>query len=157
MTTHSYSAVIDSPIGKLGIKTTADTVFRIDFLKNSFAICSANSSLCKKVVKQLNAYFADPSYRFDLPLAAQGTVFQQSVWQALTEIPKGSVLTYGSMAKLLQSGARAVGNACRRNPLPILVPCHRVVAAQNLGGFAGATQGKMLTTKRWLLQHEKYL
>ncbi len=90
----------------------------------------------------------------ELPLAPTGTPFQQRVWRALREIAPGQRLTYGELAARLGTSARAVGNACRANPLPLLVPCHRVVAANGLGGFAGEREGTRLEIKRWLLEHE---
>jgi len=110
--------------------------------------------LQKKLGEQLKRYFAAPQTGFDLPLQQQGTPYQQRVWRALQRIPSGKTLTYGQLAKRLHSSPRAIGNACRQNPLPLLVPCHRVVAASGLGGFAGETAGRPLALKRWLLEHE---
>ncbi len=104
--------------------------------------------------RQLAAYFADGSHRFSLPLLLHGTPFQQRVWAALRRIPPGEVRTYGQLARTLGSGARAVGSACRRNPVPLVVPCHRVVGAGGLGGYSGAVEGSRLAVKRWLLKHE---
>ena len=110
--------------------------------------------LQRQLGEQLKRYFAAPQTGFDLPLQQQGTPYQQRVWRALQSIPPGKTLTYGQLAKRLHSSPRAIGNACRQNPLPLLVPCHRVVAANGLGGFAGETTGKPLVLKRWLLEHE---
>jgi methylated-DNA-[protein]-cysteine S-methyltransferase len=106
------------------------------------------------LLEQFQAYFADPAYRFDLALRPQGTPFQQRVWHALQAIPAGRVRNYGELAAQLGSSARAVGNACRRNPVPIVVPCHRVVAKAGIGGFGGAVTGRLIDQKRRLLQHE---
>jgi len=90
-----------------------------------------------------------------------GTEFQRKVWQSLQDIPVGEVRTYGSLAKELNSSARAVGNACRQNLFPVIVPCHRVVSASGIGGYAGDTlarqhgQINFLHIKQWLLAHEK--
>ncbi|MGD8812578.1 MAG: methylated-DNA--[protein]-cysteine S-methyltransferase, partial [Thioalkalispiraceae bacterium] len=83
-----------------------------------------------------------------------GTSFQQKVWKTMLNIPPGKVMSYGEIAKKLNSSPRAVGNACRANPLPLLVPCHRVVSQAGLGGYGGETSGKRLAIKRWLLSHE---
>jgi methylated-DNA-[protein]-cysteine S-methyltransferase len=91
---------------------------------------------------------------FDLPLLVEGTEFQQHLWAALCEIPRGRTLTYGALAGRLGVDARAVGQACGDNRLPIVIPCHRVVAANGIGGFAHATGGYLLEAKRWLLAHE---
>ncbi|HEX6266952.1 MAG TPA: methylated-DNA--[protein]-cysteine S-methyltransferase, partial [Burkholderiales bacterium] len=92
--------------------------------------------------------------RFDLPLLIEGTPFQRRLWEALCEIPRGKTLTYGELARRLDGEARAVGQACGDNRLPIVIPCHRVVAANGIGGFAHATGGYLLEAKRWLLAHE---
>jgi methylated-DNA-[protein]-cysteine S-methyltransferase len=94
---------------------------------------------------------------FDLAVVMQGTPFQQRVWQALRDIPAGETRSYGQLAAHLGSGARAVGNACRHNPVSIVVPCHRVVGAAGLGGYSGHTQGPVLRRKSWLLAHEGVL
>lgn len=100
---------------------------------------------------QLAQYFAGRRRDFDLPLAPAGTAFQRRVWQAMAAIPFGATRSYGALARELASGARAVGMACGANPLPILIPCHRVVATAGLGGYSGAGG---LDTKRALLTLE---
>ena len=89
-----------------------------------------------------------------MPLLVEGTPFQRRLWEALCEIPRGKTLTYGELARRLGGEARAIGQACGDNRLPIVIPCHRVVAANGLGGFAHATGGYLLEAKRWLLAHE---
>ena len=96
-------------------------------------------------------YFAGRLRRFTLPLAARGTAFQQAVWQALCDIPYGETRSYGDIARALNTPAQAIGQACGANPLPILIPCHRVLGAKGLGGFS-AKGG--VETKVWLLRHE---
>ena len=107
-----------------------------------------------ETVDFLRRYFETGLWSADTPLQLSGTAFQQRVWRSLLAIPAGDVVTYGELAGELKSSARAVGQACRRNPSPIVVPCHRVVAASGLGGFAGVTAGAMSDIKRWLLHHE---
>ena len=85
----------------------------------------------------------------------QGTDFQLKVWHQLTAIPYGDTVTYGEVSDTLNSSARAVGGACRRNPIPVIVPCHRVTSATGIGGFSGRVVGKFIERKQWLLQHEK--
>jgi methylated-DNA-[protein]-cysteine S-methyltransferase len=106
------------------------------------------------VVAALRTYFADAGRVPAVDVVFNGTDFQNRVWSALRTIPAGQVVTYGALAERLGSGARAVGGACRRNPVPILVPCHRVVAANGLGGFSGDTSGRLVDIKRRLLVHE---
>ena len=111
-------------------------------------------SLADILPTQINKYFTSASDFKNIQLTPQGTEFQKSVWKELSRIPVGETRTYGDIAKKLNSSARAVGNACRRNPIAIIVPCHRVISATGLGGYAGETQGQKLDTKRWLLKHE---
>jgi methylated-DNA-[protein]-cysteine S-methyltransferase len=149
-----YDAVIESPLGRLGIEA-GRALTNIDFVTARTPLMAARTPLARKVCAQLKAYFKDPRTRFDLPLAPGGSAFQNAVWQALRRIPAGTVRRYGDLAKNIKSAPRAVGGACRANPIPIVVPCHRVVAASGLGGFMGATGGRAMEIKRWLLAHER--
>jgi methylated-DNA-[protein]-cysteine S-methyltransferase len=149
-----YDAVIASPLGRLGIHADA-ALTNIDFAPARTPLKAARTPLARKVCAQLKRYFADGSARFDLPLAPAGTEFQQRVWRAMRRIPAGEARRYGELATRLDSGPRAVGGACRANPIPIIVPCHRVVAANGEGGYMGATRGHRLDIKRWLLAHER--
>ncbi len=92
-----------------------------------------------------------------MKLKTGGTDFQQNVWKRLLQIPLGSTATYGQLADELNSSPRAVGNACRGNPCPLVIPCHRVVGKSGLGGFSGQVSGPKLAIKRWLLTHEGWL
>lgn len=148
-----YSVIIDSPIGKLGIIAADEKVQRVEFLSSSKLI-AATDVLTKNVVSQLQAYFNDSKFQFDLPLNIEGRPFQKTVLCALRKIPVGRTKTYSDLAGELNSGARAVGNACRHNPIPVIIPCHRIVAKSGLGGFAGQTVGEKMTIKQWLLAHE---
>ena len=105
----------------------------------------------------LQRYLADSHTHIPLQIPIVGTVFQRRVWRALQRIPVGEVRTYGELATELGSCARAVAQACRANPLPILIPCHRVVSASGLGGYMGQSDGPLLEIKRWLLHHEGYV
>jgi methylated-DNA-[protein]-cysteine S-methyltransferase len=108
--------------------------------------------LLRAAVTQLQDYFDGTRAAFDLPLAPQGTAFQRRVWEALTMIPAGETRGYGDLARSLGTASRAIGQANARNPIPILIPCHRVVAAGGaLGGYSG---GEGPATKRMLLDHE---
>ena len=113
---------------------------------------TAADAILTKARAQLTAYFAGASTEFDLPLGAQGTPFQMRVWEALRGIPHGQTISYGELARRLGApkAMRAVGAANGRNPIPIIVPCHRVIGARgDLTGFGGG-----LERKRWLLAHE---
>lgn len=112
------------------------------------------TAAARRAAAALHRYFEDPAFTPSVPIDASGTPFQRRVWRALREIRPGSTMTYGALAQKLGTSARAVGGACRENPLPIVVPCHRVVAAGGAGGFMGRTGGRALDIKSWLLRHE---
>lgn len=149
-----YDAVIAAPFGRVGIRTRDGRLVAIDFLSARARLRAPRDAFTRRVCRALRAYFADPRRPLRVPLALAGTAHQQRVWHALTRIPPGEVRRYGELARRLGSSARAVGGACRRNPIPIVVPCHRVVAAAGAGGFMGRTSGAPLGIKRWLLAHE---
>lgn len=148
-----YAAVLSSPVGLLGISIDNERLYAIDYLKHA-QTSSSRRGLTAECARQLRAYFAEPGFAFDLPLLLNGTEHQQRVWHALQGINAGTTLGYGELANRLGSGARAVGNACRSNPIPIVIPCHRVVAANGPGGYSGTVKGVNLDRKLWLLQHE---
>jgi len=154
MSYSTYSIVIDTPVSRLGIRCTDRAIVGINYVSAAITSQHTRNPLARKAEQALRRYFRDPYLTFELPLALAGTDFQRKVWLALTGIPAGETCTYGELAEQLGSGARAVGNACRSNPLSILVPCHRVVAATGLGGYSGAISGVRLRRKRWLLEHE---
>ncbi len=150
-----WQAVIAAPFGKVGIGTTDSAVYKIAYLEKDIPEIAPQSKLAERVVAQLKQYFENPSFLFDLPLSAIGTAFQQNVWQAISAIPLGRTSTYGELAKQLGSGPRAVGQACGINPLPLIVPCHRVVLSSGgIGGFAKRVDADWQGIKRWLLMHE---
>ena len=153
-----YDAVINTPLpgrdNRLAIVTRDNKLQALLFVADSTKLKQPKASFAKRVVEQLNAYFKEAEFQFTLPLAPDGTDYQKSVWNKLRKCPAGKVWTYGELASKLQSGPRAVGNACRHNPIPIVVPCHRVVSANGMGGYAGKTSGNYLSVKQWLLQHE---
>jgi methylated-DNA-[protein]-cysteine S-methyltransferase len=153
-TENCYDCVLNSPLGRLGVRYRDNRVTRLDYVDQAVVLKAATSAFGRQVATQLQAFFAHPEHRFTLPLDMHGTVFQCRVWEALTRIPAGETLTYGELAARLGSGARAVGNACRRNPVSIIVPCHRVVAAAGIGGYSGRTDGREIDRKHWLLGHE---
>lgn len=149
-----FNTIIESPIGKLGIKTENKKLAVIHFVSSNTKLSIPKDNFAEKIVAQLQHYFKNPQHRFNLPFDFVGTEFQQQVWQAMCNIPVGNVLSYGQLAKQLKTSPRAVGNACRTNLIPIIIPCHRIVATNHLGGFAGNMKGKMIDIKTWLLKHE---
>jgi methylated-DNA-[protein]-cysteine S-methyltransferase len=162
-TNHStrFAAVLPAPTFHqnppfaIGIRCDDDQITGIEYLPPC-APQPPHTLLAKETVRQLRTWLQDPHFVFGLPLAPAGTHFQRRVWQAIAAIPTGETRSYGDIAAQLGSGARAVGNACGANPYPVIVPCHRVIAAnQGLGGFARNRGGFLLDIKRWLLQHER--
>jgi len=144
----------NTPWVGLKIEAGDEALWRIDFVPRNREPQTVSSALLRHTLQQLDSYLQQPDFSFDLPLRPQGSDFQQRVWALLRQIPAGEVRTYGEIASQLGSSPRAVGNACRRNPLPLIVPCHRVVSAQGLGGFAGQTAGPKIHIKQQLLRHE---
>lgn len=155
-------AVIEAPFGVILVQnsgqffsiTTADKIENIHL--NQLDNHDQENPTFKKLCAEIQAYLADKKSAFtaiDVKKAQTGTAFQQRVWQAISEIPFGKTSTYSDIAHKIGSGPRAVANACGANQLPILVPCHRVVAKNGLGGFMQGADGG-LTIKKWLLKHE---
>ena len=149
-----FDAVVPAPFGAIGIRTSAGAVSEITYLPKSARTVLPKNGLSDRAARQIERYLVDAQYRFDLPLMIGGTPFQRRVWDALIAIKVGELMTYGSVARQLRSSPRAVGQACGANRLPIVIPCHRVVGASNVGGFAHHTDGYLITTKKWLLAHE---
>ncbi len=151
-----FSAIVAAPFGAVGIRTHAGQIAEMVYLPPRFDEQAATDAAAERAAQQVARYLADPEGRFDLPLATVGTAFQQRVWQAIASIPRGSVRTYGDVARLVRSAPRAVGQACGANWFPLVIPCHRVTAAGGLGGFSndGDLQGFHVGVKRWLLAHE---
>ena len=141
---------VDSPVGRLAIEQDQDAVTGLRWASAGERTRDRKPGpLAKEAARQLDLYFARKLTRFDLPLKQRGTDFQQRVWAMMRDIPYGETATYGGMAMALGSGPRPVGMACARNSIPIIVPCHRVLASGGKeGGFSG---GKGLPTKRQLL------
>lgn len=151
------SALIDSPLGPIAIHWHGESLTAVELEPTDqvpAVDALAEVAPPEPIVRRLADYFARAATPFDLPLELGGTPFQQRVWALLRTIPVGETRTYGEVARQLGTAARAVGQACRANPCPIVVPCHRVVAVQGLGGFAGDRNGRRLDVKRWLLRHE---
>jgi methylated-DNA-[protein]-cysteine S-methyltransferase len=125
----------------------------IELLTEQHAPKPAENKIAAQVMTQIEAYISKGKHDFKFPVQQHGTPFQQRVWSAIAKIPCGRVLTYAELAAQIGSGARAVANACGANNLPLIIPCHRVVAKNGLGGFMqGNPDG--LKVKKWLLKHE---
>ena len=149
-----YQARLAVPFGVLGIRCDDRALFGMDFLPGTEKLQRATGAFAETVCEQLLRYFENPDAEFTVPLKPGGTPHQQKVWQAMLAIPRGQTRSYGELAGELGSGAQAVGQACGANPIPIIIPCHRVVGKSGLGGFMRDASGESLDIKRWLLAHE---
>lgn len=144
------SSIYPTPLGMFEVVHNEHFIFNASFTQKSGH--TAKTALSELVYSELSAYFVNNHHRFQLPLKPQGSPYQQKVWNALLVIPVGRTLTYGELAVNIQSSPRAVGQACKKNPLALFIPCHRVVGKNDLGGYMGNPQA--LPYKEALLQHE---
>jgi methylated-DNA-[protein]-cysteine S-methyltransferase len=151
-----FSAIVEAPFGAVGIRTEPGVIRELVYLSPVFSEKAPADPLSERAARQLERYFAEPDFRFDLPLALVGTDFQRRVWEVISAIPRGEVLTYGAVARMIRSAPRAVGQACGANWFPLVIPCHRVTASGGLGGFSNQDDatGFHVGVKRWLLAHE---
>lgn len=156
-------AALRTPVGTLRVVTSADSVLAIELprhgaarsaerWKSSPLLAEARTAAMRQVLAELREYFAGTRRRFTVPLAPTGTEFQRRVWQAIIAVPFGETTSYGRIAMQLGGPhlARAVGAAVGANPIPIIIPCHRVIGSDDsLTGYGGG-----LRMKVWLLRHE---
>ena len=151
-----FSAIVAAPFGAVGIRTEAGSVRELVYLPPHFAEKDARDAAAELAAQQVTQYLVDPDFVFSLPLMEAGSAYQQRVWAAVSAIARGTVRTYGQVARDIGSAPRAVGQACGANWFPLVIPCHRVTAAGGLGGFANHDDehGFHLSVKRWLLRHE---
>lgn len=160
MTTQMRTLIL-APFGAVAIQLHGNQLV-IDLLGRESLLLSQTEAqplspkahpFVKRAYQSVTQYFQQPSSLQNLSFYQQGTAFQQRVWQAIAEIPSGQTRSYSELAVQVGSGARAVANACGANKLPLLVPCHRVLAKHGIGGFMQGKQHGLLI-KQWLLQHE---
>jgi methylated-DNA-[protein]-cysteine S-methyltransferase len=159
-----HRLLLSSPVGPLLVEHDGETVHSILYWPQgdhppagTRVEPSRDDALGWRVAQQLREYFAGTRRDFDLPLAPRGTDFRLKVWEALREIPFGETRSYRDIAARVGAprGMQAIGQANRHNPIPIVIPCHRVVAVDGIGGYSGdGPTGKKVDTKRWLLRHE---
>jgi methylated-DNA-[protein]-cysteine S-methyltransferase len=153
--TTDYAAILSAPFGALGVRIAEGKLTGLEFLPPGTRPVASKLALVRQVAKEMDAYYADPGHVFHLPVRPLGTPFRQRVWNALLAIPAGQTRSYGDIAREVDSAPRAVGQAVGDNPLPIVIPCHRVIAADGgLGGFNHSRTGYSQDIKRWLLRHE---
>ncbi len=156
MSTYYYE--YKAPFGMVGLELTDNQLSGVDLCLDQSRALSCKNQVIEVYIRALDAYFAGESTFFDVPIIFKGgTKFQNQVWQQIAAIDFGQTRTYGEIAKDLNSHARAVGQACGRNPVPLFVPCHRVLAKSGLGGFSLGTEEKMLQIKTYLLTLEGVL
>jgi methylated-DNA-[protein]-cysteine S-methyltransferase len=139
---------LHSPIGDISVSEEDGAIIALDW---GWGRDQADTALLHRAFEQLQAYFDGSLTAFDLPLAPAGTAYRRRVWQALRAIPYGQTRSYTEIAAVAGGSARSVGQANGDNPIPLIIPCHRVVASTHLGGYSG---GDGLDTKRWLLALE---
>lgn len=142
------SAALLTPVGRLGLVEDNGAIVRLLWDGENSGV---RSDVLKRGVDQLEAYFAGELTEFDLPLNPGGSEFQQAVYDQMLAIPLGETRTYGQIADAVGQPPQPVGQACGSNPIPVIIPCHRVVGADGLGGFSGAGGVEM---KVQLLRHE---
>ena len=149
-------AVVASPIGFLALTETDEHLTQLTFVGKQAQLIAPNSAVLREAYAQLQQYFVDPSHAFSIPYQLIGTPYRMRVWAQIARIPVGATQSYAQLADALNSAPRAVGGACGANPLPLIVPCHRVVARHGIGGFNAQRDGQdWLPIKRWLLAHEQ--
>ena len=143
------SLVLESPLGPLTLTEDGHSIVTLAW---GAAPSTRGTPLLSRAAEQLEEYFAGGRSAFDLPLNPAGSPFRRRVWSQMRRIPFGQTMSYGALAKRLGTAARAVGGACGANPIPILIPCHRVLAGGGrIGGYSG---GRGVDTKRFLLALE---
>lgn len=148
------TATIDTPVGPVRITVAGGVVAAVDHVQDPSDEAPPTDKLLRRAIRQIEEYFAGKRRRFDLPMAPAASPFQARVRQAVIDIPYGEAASYGGVAHILNSGPRAVGQACGRNDLVLLVPCHRVIGAGGTLGGYGSASG--LERKRRLLAFEGY-
>ena len=155
LVTQNYDVVFKTDIATVGLQFDGRKLMRVDYLKNVPSKAAVNKqveTVKNKIINYLKPGSGVKSINVDIQLGV--TPFQEKVLHQLRLIPYGETRTYGEIARTLKTSPRAVGNACRNNPVSIIIPCHRVVAAHGIGGYSGETEGELLTIKRRLLQLE---
>lgn len=150
-----WQLIFTAPPFSIGVCCDEDAITSVAYLPPTTKPRPPKNMLAAECVQQLKSYFDRPPHRFNLPVAPARTAYQQRVRRIICDIPSGKTMRYGDVATVLKnSSPRAVGGACRANDIPLFVPCHRVVAANDVGGFMGDDGTHVLSIKLWLLRHE---
>ncbi len=148
-----HDIMMNAPFGAVGVNIHNDCVTSICLYPTQQATSNIVGSCAQNVKQQIDQYFKLADAKINIPFKVAGTAFQLRVWEAISAIPVGQMLTYSELAHRVGSGPRAVANACGANCIPLLIPCHRVVAKNGLGGFMQSVPDG-LKIKEWLLAHE---
>lgn len=150
--TQEFDKTYQTPVGKLGIRYHKNTITELRWLSNCSSTKILNRDKNDLITKTLDHYFDTAESPNKLNLSPAGTPFQLMVWKRLRQIPVGETITYGELARELNTSSRAIGQACRTNSLVLFIPCHRVISKTGLGGYMG--NQKKILIKSWLLEHE---
>ena len=150
----AFQAKFPAPFAVLGIRTAGERLAAIEYLPKGAATLAPTNRTAERAWRQIERYLDDAQFRFELPFEFHGTEFQCRVWQAVYQIPSGMTKSYLEIAREVQTAPRPVGAACGANRIPLVIPCHRVLASHGIGGFMHARRGPALEIKRWLLRHE---
>jgi methylated-DNA-[protein]-cysteine S-methyltransferase len=150
----SYHAKLQTAFAVLGIRTLGERVTDIDYLPQGIAALAPLNKAAERACREIERYLRDAEYAPDLSYELSGTSFQCRVWKKISAIQPGRTLTYNDIARVLRTAPRPVGGACGANRLPIVIPCHRVVSSNGIGGFMRGGGEPALSIKRWLLRHE---
>lgn len=145
-----FRQYVPSPVGLLEVEANEKAVTAVHFVERERKPSKPHPILMR-VIRELTEYFVGRRTKFTVPVAPEGTPLQQQIWKAMSRIPLGKTETYGALAKAVghPRAARAVGSACGKNPIGIIIPCHRVLSSSGLGGYSSG-----LGKKKWLLRHE---
>ncbi len=150
-----FQTIFNAPFGPIRLHADEYGLQQIELFPIPLNVTNRSSAILQQLGQQLTVYFSNAQIQWGISLPTKGTAFQQKVWRYMQAIPVGETRSYGEVAKALNSSAQAVGNACRANPFPIVIPCHRIVSKSGLGGFAGQVEGNNISVKQWLLDHER--
>ena len=150
----SWKAKTEAPFVVIGVRTIGERLVRSEYLPHRVALLKPQTAFAREVCRQLKAYVKEPNFQLDLPFDFSGTDIQTRVWKAVQAIPVGAVHSFLQVIRKIGSAPRPVGTACGANHIPILIPCHRVVGSQGIGGFIKARRGVSIDAKRWLLHHK---
>lgn len=148
-----FDYIYSSPLGNLGLIFNQSYLKALHILENQTVEYNAPHPIANTIISDLDAYFKNPTHIFTCAIKPEGTSFQIKVWEALRALPAGKTDTYGELARQLQTSPRAIGQALKKNPIPIVLPCHRIISKIDLGGYMGKSKHH-LAIKKWLLNHE---